>query len=59
MKIREMAWITQINYTKLYSCVYCIFLSFKKFISSVYLSIDQEFATSVTGSVDFLRESAL
>ncbi len=33
MKIPEMAWITQINYTRAYSCVYCIYF----IIQNVYI----------------------
>ncbi len=33
MKIPEMAWITQINYTESYSCVYCIYF----IIQNVYI----------------------
>ncbi len=55
MKIPEIAWITQ-------SSVYCIYF----IIHSVYIlcllihiTVEKEFATSVTGSVGFLFEGAL
>ncbi len=56
MKIPEMAWITQINYTSSYSCIYFIIQNI--YILSISLE-HQELATSMTESVDFLCEGAL
>ncbi len=62
MKIPEMAWITQINYTVLVECLLYLFYHSKRlyllFTYPYPWSIDQEFATSVTGSVGFLCEDA-
>ncbi len=62
MKIPEMAWITQINYTVLVECLLYLFYHSKRlyllFTYPYPWSFNQEFATSVTGSVGFLCEDA-
>ncbi len=62
MKIPEMAWITPINYTLSYSCVYCIYFIIHNvyiFCLLIHITVEKEFAASVTGSVGFLREGTL
>ncbi len=61
MKIPEMAWITQINYALSQSSVYCIYFIIHNvyiFCLLILITVEKEFATSVTGSVNFLCDSA-
>ncbi len=50
MKIPEMAWITQINYALSNVYIFCLL---------IHITVEKEFATSVTGSVSFLCEGVL
>ncbi len=52
MKIPEMAWITPINYAL--SVLNNVYI----FCLLIHITVEKEFATSVTGSVNFLCEGA-